>query len=441
MPDTIFALASGAGPCAVSIIRISGSQSDAALGALIGRLPDARQAVLRALRDPVTGQLLDHALVLRFLAPASFTGEDGSELHVHGGRAVVRGVLETLSRLPGLRLAKPGEFTRRAFLNGKLDLTATEGLADLIEADTSGQRDQALGFMAGRLRNRTEGWRSIVVELQSRLEAAIDFADEDDIPQDIADELQPQLGTLIREIRACLADARRGEILRDGFKVVIAGAPNAGKSSLLNAIAKREVAIVSDIPGTTRDIIEVSLDLNGLPVTLVDTAGLRESSDLIEIEGIRRARDRIERADLVLWLAAPDGLAIPEPVAPVRRLVVWTKADLDGFDSVTKYESHPKPDLVLSAKTGAGIDDLLSTLEQHVRERLVTHEAPVISRERHRLALQGAVDCLERINCALPVELVAEEIRLAGRNLSGIIGAVDVEDVLEEIFCRFCIGK
>ena len=435
MSETIYALASGAGPCAVSIIRASGPMADAALVVLAGRLPSVRIATLMTLRDPADGAVLDKALVLRFQGRASFTGEDSFELHVHGGRAVVAGVLAALGRCPGLRLAEPGEFTRRAFINGKIDLTAAEGLADLIDANTAHQREQALGLLTGHLRDRAGAWRGIVLELQARLESSIDFADESDVPADIADELQPELGQLIGEISAGLDDARRGEILRDGFTVVIAGPPNAGKSSLLNALARRDVAIVSDMPGTTRDVIEVSLDLDGYSVILVDTAGLRESADLIEQEGIRRAQDRIAHADLVLWLmelGSPD--CVPGAYrAPV--FVICTKADLGPIDSDTKC------DLAISARTGAGLEELLSRLNGMVRERLGHGEPALITRERHRLALQGALESLLAIEQGAPVELIAEDLRIAGRKLGSVIGLIDVEDVLGEIFSRFCIGK
>jgi tRNA modification GTPase len=433
--ETIFALASGAGPCAVSIIRVSGPAADSTLLALSGRLPAARVASVMALRDPQDGRLLDQALVLRFQAPASFTGEDSFELHVHGGRAVVAGVLDALGRCPGLRLASPGEFTRRAFLNGKLDLTEAEGLADLIEANTARQRDQALRFLGGRLRDRADAWRDMILQLQGRLEAAIDFADEDDVPEDVADELNPELPQLIGEIRSALDDGRRGEILRDGFTVVIAGAPNAGKSSLMNALARREVAIVSDIPGTTRDILEINLDLEGMPIALVDTAGLRPSDDLIEREGIRRARNRMAHAELVLWLVDPaaDDQSQEQFEAPVLR--IGTKSDLHPIDSGTKH------DISVSSRTGEGLDLLLERIAREARDRTLMGEPALISNERQRTGLALALQSLQAIGQGSPVELVAEDLRIAARHLGSVVGHIGAEDVLGEIFGRFCIGK
>ena len=435
MSDTIFALASGAGLCAVSVIRVSGSGSDAALSSLCGSLPAARRASLRRIRHPRSHQLLDHCLVLRFPGPGSFTGEDGFELHIHGGRAVATGVLEALSLCEGLRLAEPGEFARRAFLNGKLDLTEAEGLADLIEATTSAQRDQALALAGGRLREQAQAWRSAILGLQAQAEAAIDFSDEGDVPADIWDGFSAAVRSLSDEIMAALADGRRGEVLRNGFTVVLAGAPNAGKSSLMNALARRDVAIVSAIPGTTRDLIEVSFDLDGMPVILVDTAGLRDAGDEIEQEGIRRTKARASAADLVLWLQAPgqsDEVELGMD-APVLRIA--TKSDLRSI------ESDPEHALRLSARTGEGVDALLGLISQRARETLRPEEPALVSRERHRVALRDACEALGRIKAGLPVEVAAEELRIAARALAGIIGLVGPEDVLGEIFSRFCIGK
>ena len=435
MPDTIFALASGAGLCAISVIRVSGTQSDDALRALCGPLPEPRRASLRRIGDPRTGKLLDQCLVLRFPGPGSFTGEEGFELHIHGGRAVTAGVLEALGSIQGLRPAQAGEFARRAFLNGKLDLTEAEGLADLIEANTSAQRDQALALVGGRLRDQAQRWRSAILDLQARVEAAIDFSDEGDVPDDVASEMLRRMTLLRDEMLAALADGRRGEVLRQGFSVVLAGAPNAGKSSLMNLLARRDVAIVSAIPGTTRDLIEVSLDLEGIPVTLVDTAGLRDAGDEIEQEGIRRTRVKAGLADLVVWLSAPgtgrDATDLPD--GPLLRIL--SKADLRAI------ESAPEQGLRVSAQTGEGVDALLTMIVERAKAALRPEEPALLSRERHRHAISEAVGALGRIGEGVPLEVAAEELRIAARALGCIIGLVGPEDVLGEIFSRFCIGK
>ena len=435
MPDTIFALASGAGLCAISVIRVSGPDADPALRRLCSSLPEPRRASLRRIEDPRNHRLLDQCLVLRFPAPHSFTGEDGFELHIHGGRAVAAGVLEALGSIPGLRPAEPGEFARRAFLNGKLDLTEAEGLIDLIEANTSAQRDQALALVSGRLRKKADNWRQAILELQARVEADIDFSDEGDVPEDVALGLTREISDLRKEMLGVLADARRGEVLRQGFTVVLAGAPNAGKSSLMNVLARREVAIVSSIPGTTRDLIEVCLDLDGLPVTLVDTAGLREAGDEIEQEGIRRTRARAADANLILWLS--DGEAIDDEMtlSDIPILRIFSKADRKPI------ESFPEQGLRLSSHTGEGVEALLAEIIARAKDGLRPDEPALLSRERHRHGVGDAVAALGRIQGSMPLEVTAEELRIAARALAGIIGLVGPEDVLGEIFSRFCIGK
>ena len=435
MSDTIFALASGAGLCAISVIRVSGPASDGALLALCGSLPPPRRASLRKIFDPHSRALLDQCLVLRFPGPESFTGEDGFELHIHGGRAVAVGVLGALGLCEGLRLAEPGEFARRAFLNGKLDLTEAEGLADLIEASTSAQRDQALALAGGRLRDQAQQWRSAILGLQAQAEAAIDFSDEGDVPAQVWEGFALQVGSLADRMQLALADGRRGEILRSGFTVVLAGAPNAGKSSLMNALARRDVAIVSSIPGTTRDLIEVSLDLDGMPVILVDTAGLRDAGDEIEQEGIRRTRARAAAADLVLWLVSPDQDSDVAALSDARVIRIGSKSDLGAI------ESDPEYSVQLSARTGQGIDKLLRLIAEQARDALRPEEPALMSRERHRIAIRAACDALGRIRQEMPVEVAAEELRMAARALASIIGLVEPEDVLGEIFSRFCIGK
>ncbi len=435
MPDTIFALASGAGLSAIAVIRVSGPDADASLASLCGDLPAPRRASTRKIRHPATGQLLDHALVLRFPGPASFTGEDGFELHIHGGRAVAAGVLAALGDCAGLRPAEAGEFARRAYLNGKLDLTQAEGLADLIEANTSTQRDQALVLTGGLLRAQAQTWRTAILSLQAQVEADIDFSDEGDVPVDVTADLDARIRNLSDAMSAALVDARRGEVLRRGFTVVLAGAPNAGKSSLMNALVRRDVAIVSAIPGTTRDLIEIALDLDGLPVTLVDTAGLREAGDEIEQEGMRRTLARAAAADLVLWLVAPDQASIAMTVAEAPVIRIATKADLGPVESDTEQA------LSLSVRTGAGVDSLLELIADRARAALRPQEPVLMSHERHRMAVRDAVAALGRIRPGLPVEVAAEEMRIAARSLASIIGLVGPEDVLGEIFSRFCIGK
>ncbi len=357
--DTIFAPATGHGRTAVAVVRISGPQAGPALSALIGvPIPPARRLSLRVLREPASGDLLDHALVAWLPGPGTATGEDMAELHLHGGPAVRAAVLRSLGTIPGLVPAEPGAFTRRAFLNGRMDLTGVEGLADLIDAETEAQRRQAVRQLDGALGRAVEAWRDALLGVLAGTEASLDFSDEGDVDDEALTEAGRAVAFEIRDaIRAALADGRRGERLRDGFTVVLAGAPNAGKSTLLNALARRDVAIVSDIPGTTRDAIEVRCDLGGLPVLLVDTAGLREGTDAIEVEGVARSRRRIDQADLVLWLREPGGDA-PPPLS-VPTLVVATKDDLSA--------SSPDGAIAISARTGTGLDRLLAEIERTPR--------------------------------------------------------------------------
>jgi len=435
--DTICAQASGAGRAAIAVIRISGPATGEVLRALCG-LPEARHASLRALRDPRTETALDRGLVLWFPAPASFTGEDMAELHVHGGRAVVASVLDAVLSIDGVRLAEPGEFASRAFENGKLDLTEVEGLADLINAETEAQARQALAQAGGSLGTLYEGWRAQLLRAQALTEAGLDFADEADVTAKVATGADAIVAELIGQVTPHLAD-RRGERLRDGFRVVIVGAPNAGKSSLLNALARGDVAIVSEEAGTTRDIIEVHLDLDGLPVILTDTAGLREAGGKIEVEGIRRALARAQAADLVLWLidAKKPVSAPPEPLARGRVpfLPVRNKIDLAPVSAAEGVS--------LSAKTGEGIDTLVAELKTRAREALAAgSESPVVSRARHRAELEAALAALRRsLEPGLAAELKAEELRAASLHLGRLTGSVDVEEVLGAIFSEFCIGK
>ncbi len=439
---TIFALATAPGRSGVAVVRISGPEAGSALAALTGRpLPAPRRAVLTKLRDTRTGDMLDDALVLRFTSPASFTGEDVVELHLHGGRAVVAGVIEALATLPGLRLAEPGEFTRRAFENGKLDLTEAEAVADLIDAETNAQRRQALRQMEGALGRLYDGWRERLTRALAHIEADIDFA-EDDLPGGVADAVRPVIAGLAGEIAAHLDDGGRGERLREGLHIAIVGAPNAGKSSLLNALARRDAAIVSARAGTTRDIIEVHLDLGGYPVVLADTAGLREAAaDEVEEEGIRRARDRAARADVKV--AVFDATTLPDldpatlDLIDRDTVVVFNKTDL-----ATAIDLRPDlSPILVSAQTGAGLKALEETLTEFSADRLAIGSAPSLTRARHRAALTECREALLRaLDAPLP-ELAAEDVRLASRALGRITGRVDVEDLLDVIFRDFCIGK
>lgn len=435
-PATIYALASGAGAAGVAVVRVSGTGAGAALAALTGRpLPRPRMATVRRLVDPGTAETLDEALVLWMPGPGSFTGEDVVELHLHGGRAVVAGVIEALGRRPGLRPAEPGEFTRRAFEAGRMDLTAAEAVADLVAAETAAQRRQALRQMGGALARLYDGWRERLVRALAHVEAAIDFPDED-LPGGILGAAAGEVAALEAAIGAHLDDGGRGERLRAGVSVAIVGAPNAGKSSLLNALAGRDVAIVSARAGTTRDVIEVHLDLAGCPVILADTAGLRETDDEIEAEGVRRARDRAAGADLTIALF--DATTVPD--AATRALlgpdtiVVRSKADL----------GPPVGDiggLSVSARTGEGMEALVARLTAAVTNRFVAGDQPALTRARHRAALTEARDALARSRSAPLPELAAEDLRLAARALGRITGRIDVEDLLDVIFRDFCIGK
>jgi tRNA modification GTPase len=440
--ETIFAPASGHGRAAVAVIRISGPRTRAILESMAGGAPPSpRQMALRRLIAPATGEELDQALVVWMPGPASFTGEDQAELQIHGGAAVRAAVLKALSEIDGCRPAEPGEFTRRAFLNGRMDLSAVEGLADLIDAETEAQRRQALRQLEGRLGRQVEGWRERAISVLALLEAALDFSDEGDVPATLERQAAGEIGMLSRDLAACLDDGRRGERLREGFTVVLAGPPNAGKSTLLNALTQRDVAIVSPLPGTTRDAIEVRCDLGGLPVSFIDTAGVRETGDPIEREGVARTRAKLRSADLVLWLAAADELegngstlTTAEAGAPLLR--VGTKSDLgDDFRGRTV-------DITLSAQTGAGMSALLDRIALEA-ERALGGDA-VLTRERHRAALERAAAALVRAEAALRIErteLAAEDVRLALRALGEVTGRVDVDEVLDRLFATFCIGK
>jgi tRNA modification GTPase len=445
MADTIFALATAPGRAGVAVVRISGPGAAAALRDLAGALPRPRRAQHARIRDPQSGETLDDGIVLYFAAPASMTGEDVAELQLHGSRAVLAGIFAALGRRPGFRLAEPGEFTKRAFLNGKLDLTAAEAIADLVEAETAAQRRQAMRQLGGEFGRRCEEWRARLIGAQARLEAEIDYPDED-VPAEQWQSARRVLAALRGEIVAELDDNRRGERLRDGIAIAILGPPNAGKSSLMNALARREVAITSHLAGTTRDVIEVALDLGGYPVVLADTAGLRDSADLVEEEGVRRARARAASADLklvVLDATRPEETAAVREVIDASTIVVANKIDLARGSTADWADGlGAAPALRCSATTGAGIPALIARLGDAVEALLgAGGAAPLVTRARHRQALESCVAALERFAAADLPELAAEDLRAAARALGRITGRVDVEDMLDALFREFCIGK
>ncbi len=439
-PDTIAAVATAPGRAGIAVIRVSGPAATAALAALAGRLPEPRRLTRARLRDPATGEPLDDALVVLFRGPASFTGEDVVELHLHGGRAVTAGVLDALLARPGLRPAEPGEFTRRAFLNDRIDLTAAEGIADLVEAETAAQRRQALRQAGGGLSSLYEGWRADLLAAMARLEAWIDFPDED-LPDDVLAAVLDGLEALEAGLSAHLADAGRGERLREGLRMAIVGPPNAGKSSLLNWLAKRDVAIVSATAGTTRDVLEVYLDVNGYPATVADTAGLRETADSVEREGVRRALARAEAADLRLvvvdWSAGEAGREMVGRWLDGDAIAVANKIDRGG--------TVPEPWIPVSVTTGQGLDALLTRIADELEARMGLREAPALTRARQRHAAEEARAAVRRalqgLRDGTPLELPAEDLRLAARALGRITGRVDIEEILDAIFREFCLGK
>ena len=449
--DTIFALSSGRPPAAIAVVRISGQRAHAALEQLIGRVPQPRRASLARVRDPETEAIIDEGLALWFPAPNSETGEDMAELQVHGGRAVIAAVLAALAKLPGLRHAEAGEFTRRAFENGRMDLTAVEGLADLVAAETEAQRRQAYQHLKGLLGDRAETWRQRLIEALALVEAGIDFSDEEDVPKDMMSRSLELIGPLAEEISK--AGAGQGERLREGLRVAIAGPPNAGKSTLFNRLARREAAIVSPFPGTTRDVLELHLDLGGYPVTVLDTAGIRETNDPVEREGVRRASEQAAGANLVLWVvdaSASERQTLQLPAIKVAsESITWlvvNKIDLVAGEEPRRIESRfDRKEIVnfVSSKTGAGLDELVNAIARYA-DSFFTPEPALVTRERQRahlietgLALQGA----QRAAQDGREEIMAEQLRLATRALGKLLGRVDVEDVLDVIFRDFCIGK
>ncbi|MFN4183182.1 MAG: tRNA uridine-5-carboxymethylaminomethyl(34) synthesis GTPase MnmE [Hyphomonas sp.] len=437
--DTICALASGPPPSAIAIIRVSGpAVSEIGKALLASGLPQPKRAALTYIYD-AAGVQIDQGLALYAKRPHSYTGEDTLELYLHGGPAVIDHALRALTSLPGVRLAEPGEFTRRAFENGKLDLTEAEGVADIIEAETGAQKTQALRQLGGGLTQIYDAWREELTGALALIEVMIDFPDEGDVPQDTLRPILSELDKVIAEIETALGDRGVGERIRDGFRIAIIGPPNAGKSSILNRLARREAAIVTDIAGTTRDVVEVRLILGGQVVWIADTAGLRETEDVVEAEGVRRARRAAAEADLRIHVI--DGAAPSPPPERVETqdIVILNKAD--------QRPAILAPDgaLPVSATTGEGIDKLESRIAGFVSQRASSVEAPVITRARHREKLVAGLASLTAARAALAsdigAELAAEDVRMALRQLSSVIGRVDVEDVLSAVFSKFCIGK
>lgn len=436
LQDTIFALSSGRLPSGVAVVRISGPHVRFVLETIIGAIPTPRNAAYKLFRSR-NGNPIDRGLVLFFPGPNSFTGEDCAELHLHGGKAVVEKLLTEMGELAGCRIAEAGEFTRRAFSNGKMDLTIAEGLADLIAAETEGQRRLALQVASGTQRELYTEWRQRLLRARAFIEAELDFADESDVPGSVSEQVWQSLALLKSEIEHHIASGKRASMLRDGLHVVIVGAPNAGKSSLLNFLAGREVAIISEEAGTTRDLLEVKLDLGGIPVYVTDTAGLRETESVVEKIGIERARARMADADLVLVLEdMNDPIPIATEETSAALWTVGTKADLnDTSSSDWAYR--------ISTKSGEGLDRLLSDLQAFAEAQIGQIEDAVPTRQRHINLLRSTVAEIDRALAGthLPLELRAENMRLASQCLGRITGDVDVEEILDVIFSQFCIGK
>jgi tRNA modification GTPase len=427
--ETIFALASAPGKAGVSVIRISGEQAWVAASQLCGEIPPARTSAVRLLYDQHRS-VIDHALVLSFVAPQSFTGEDVVEFHVHGSVAVVKSVLQSLGSVNGLRMAEPGEFTRRALENNRLDLTQVEGLADLIDAETEAQRKQAMRVFSGALGEKVEVWRRDLIRAAALIEATIDFADEE-VPVDVTPEVTDLLSRVAEALKSEISGTFVAERIRSGFEVALVGPPNSGKSTLLNRLAGREAAITSEIAGTTRDVIEVRMDLDGLPVTFLDTAGLRQSEDVIETAGIERAMARAKLADIRVFLTEPGEKILVEPQAGDILL-------------------HPKADLLplgaggVSGLTGRGVQDLIVQVQEQLGTR--TAAAGLATHERHRAAMVRAQESLSQVASILLqgpelYDIAAEELRSAIRALETLVGRIDVENLLDEIFASFCLGK
>jgi tRNA modification GTPase len=442
MNETIFALSTGQGRAGVAIIRVSGPESDVVLHAFTGRLPKPRQATLMTVKDPLSRERLDQCLVLRFLENASFTGEPSFELHVHGGRAVIQSVLASLTLQKGLRLAEAGEFTKRALENGKLDLTQVESLADLIDADTEMQRRQALRGLEGVLGVGVKRWRDKIIEIKSLIAAEIDFSDEGDVGESPAINIDSHLERLENEFQVALASRKHGRIISEGFRIAIVGEPNVGKSTLLNRLAASDIAIVTEHAGTTRDVLEVRLDIEGYPVVLFDTAGLRETQDPVECIGIERAREAAGNADLLLILSEVGEFDLISKELDLMRS--------DGATSIrirTKQDKQsgqePKNIISISAKTGFGLAELKQAILHRIKSIALATEPFVITRERQRLSIENALRHCQNARRAsnTGIEFLDEDIRQVDLALAKLLGFVGVEEVLGAIFSRFCVGK
>jgi tRNA modification GTPase len=435
--DTIFAVSSGSGMAGIAVIRMSGGKAGSVLASVAGSLPLPRRASVRQLRHPRSQEVIDQGLVLWMPGPLSATGEDVAEFHVHGSMAVIDAMFETFRRVDGVRLAEPGEFTRRAFVNDRMDLVEAEGLADLLQARTEAQRRMAMHHMLGNASSQYEAWRTELISLLARLEAAIDFVEEEGVAAAALADIRPKTLDLVERLSRAAAEAERAGALRSGVKVVFAGAPNVGKSTLLNLVAAREAAIVSSRPGTTRDVIEVPIVLGGIPVILTDTAGLRaEAGDEIEVIGMQRAKSEVSAADIVVWVTSAD---VAEDIenAVVPALKILNKSDLLGDAPAHKDE------LRISAKTGEGITDLILNLEKLVAERFSGMEQASVIRRRHKDAVEESIRYLNDslLHDAGQIELAAECLRRACFSIGRVTGRVDVEDLLDKIFSEFCIGK